>query len=96
MPPLVPVALIAALAVPSAQAASPMRGQLLYGNFCHHCHMTEIHFRVHRRVGTWGELIRMISVWQEEMALGWRAEEITDVASYLNRIYYGFSVGGIE
>lgn len=67
-----------------------MRGRLLYENFCHHCHMTEIHYRVNSKVDSWAELLHMVATWQEEMRLRWQAEEVADVASYLNWVYYRF------
>jgi len=89
-PRLTPVVIFAALQIPAVQAASPLRGQLLYENFCHHCHWAEIHYRVNSKVDSRDELLHMVAVWQREMRLGWRAGEISDVASYLNWIYYRF------
>ncbi len=93
-PPVASALLLAATLVTTAEAASPMRGQMLYENFCYHCHMTEIHYRVNSKVDSWGKLLHTVSMWQQEMGLGWRAEELADVASYLNRVYYGFPDGG--
>ena len=87
-------ALLAALLVPTAEAASPLRGRLLYENFCYHCHMTEIHYRVNSEADSWGKLMQLVSMWQEEMRLGWHTEEVEDVASYLNWVYYRFPDGG--
>jgi hypothetical protein len=88
--------LLATLLVPTTEAASPVRGRLLYENFCYHCHMTEIHYRVNSEVDSWGKLLHMVTMWQEEMRLGWRAEEVADVASYLNWVYYGFPDSSLE
>ena len=93
-PHLTAAALAALLLAPAASAVSPMRGQLLYENFCYHCHISEIHYRVDSDLHSWGGLLHKVAVWQEEMRLGWRAEEVADVASYLNWIYYGFADGG--
>lgn len=71
-----------------------MRGRLLYENFCYHCHITEIHYRVNSRVDSLGMLVHMVALWQEEMQLGWRAEDVADVTSYLNWVYYRFPDGG--
>jgi hypothetical protein len=38
----------------------------------------------------------MVAVWQAEMNLGWKPEDVADVASYLNRRYYGLVGTGIE
>lgn len=81
-------ALLLIAATVGAQAASPERGRLLYGNYCFHCHMTEIHFRVGSEIGSWDRLQRVIRVWQNELRLGWDDEDVRDVASYLNARYY--------
>jgi hypothetical protein len=93
-PPVASAALLAALLVPTAEAASALRGRLLYENFCYHCHITEIHYRVNSRVDSLGKLVHMVALWQEEMQLGWRAEDVADVTSYLNWVYYRFPDGG--
>ena len=90
MPRLAVTALATVLLVPTVRAENPMRGQLLYENWCSHCHLTEIHYRVARKVDSWDKLLQMVRVWQGEMQLGWQAEDILDVASYLNRRYYRF------
>jgi hypothetical protein len=95
-PRIAAVVLVTALLVPDIQAASPLRGRLLYENFCHHCHMTEIHFRVNSKVDSWGKLLHLVAIWQQEMELGWRAQEVMDVASYLNRVYYRLPGSGFE
>jgi len=87
-PRLAPVVIFAALQIPTVQAASPMRGQLLYENFCHHCHWADVHYRVNSEVDSWDKLLHMVAMWQGEMRLGWRVEEVADVASYLNWVYY--------
>jgi len=89
-PPALSALLLAALLAPTAEAASPFRGRLLYENFCYHCHMTEIHYRVHSKVDSRGKLMHLVAMWQEEMGLGWSAEEVADVAGYLNWAYYRF------
>ncbi|MCG6862617.1 MAG: hypothetical protein LJE70_15260 [Chromatiaceae bacterium] len=95
-PRLAAAAIIVVFLMPAAHAANPMRGQLLYENWCYHCHLTEIHFRVDSKVDSWGKLLQMVAVWQAEMNLGWKPEDVADVASYLNRRYYGLVGTGIE
>jgi hypothetical protein len=73
---------------PSAEAASADRGWLLYDNFCYHCHISQIHYRVGSVISAWPELIRVVTMWQAEMGLDWTAEDIADVASWLDRAYY--------
>lgn len=84
------LALAAALAATATATADPARGRLLYSNFCYHCHLSEIHFRVNSKIGSWTELRQIVAMWQEEMGLGWGIEDTGDVASFLNRTYYGF------
>jgi hypothetical protein len=80
--------LIALASVPACWAANPQRGLLLYENFCHHCHISEIHYRVNSRVDSWGELVRVVDMWQADMKLGWSANDVQDVASWLDRAFY--------
>ena len=44
------------------------------------------------KVDSMGKLLKTVAIWQGELNLGWREEEIADVASYLNLRYYGFSI----
>ncbi|MEA3273934.1 MAG: hypothetical protein U9Q81_01255 [Pseudomonadota bacterium] len=80
--------MLTAVALAPAHGANTLRGRLLYDNFCHHCHMPEIHYRVNSRVDSRAELRRMVAVWQEEMKLGWDDQDVRDVASYLDHVYY--------
>lgn len=72
----------------SVAAGQPERGRLLYESFCHHCHISEIHYRVHSKVESLEQLRHQVWLWQAEMGLGWRAEEIDDVAAWLDWAYY--------
>jgi hypothetical protein len=76
---------------PAANGGSADRGRLLYDNFCYHCHISEIHYRVGTEVATWADLLRAVAMWQAEMGLGWSAEDVADVASWLDRAYYGLA-----
>lgn len=80
--------ILAVLTTVPALAASPERGRLLYDNFCHHCHMHEIHFRIDSKIGSWEKLRRMVNMWQKEMGLGWSAEDVEDVGSWLDWAFY--------
>lgn len=80
--------LVASLGAAPIHAANPERGYLLYQNFCYHCHISEIHYRLDSRTDSWHELIRVVGMWQQEMQLGWSEEEIQDVASWLDRRFY--------
>jgi mono/diheme cytochrome c family protein len=80
--------LLVILAAPAADAGSADRGRLLYENFCHHCHISEIHYRDGSSINNWAELIRMVTMWQAEMGLDWTTEDIVDVASWLDWVFY--------
>ena len=86
-----PLALLLVLTAAGSQAADLGRGRLLYENFCGHCHMSEIHYRVGSRVRSSDDLRRTVDLWQREMGLGWSGEEIDDVAAWLDWAYYRLS-----
>jgi hypothetical protein len=88
------ITLLLALAAAPAPAENMARGRLLYDNFCGHCHLTEIHHRATSEVRTQGDLRRLVDVWQQEMGLGWGAEEIEDVSAWLDWAYYRLSPEG--
>lgn len=79
------------LVAPAVHGGSADRGRLLYDNFCYHCHISEIHYRVGSEVGGWADLLREVAKWQAEMGLGWTGEDIADVASWLDRAFYGLA-----
>lgn len=76
------------LAIPPVEAGSVDRGRLLYDNFCYHCHISEIHYRAGSAIRAWTDLLRVVAMWQQEMGLGWTGEDVADVASWLNQVYY--------
>ena len=82
------IALLLILVAAPVFADNLERGRLLYENYCYHCHMTEIHFRVNSKIGTWERLQETVRTWQDEMRLGWRDEDILDVSHFLNAHYY--------
>jgi mono/diheme cytochrome c family protein len=71
---------------PEADAA---RGELLYGTACAACHTTQAHWRDKRVVHSWGDLIYQVTRWQGVAGQNWSAQEVADVAAYLNRRFYG-------
>lgn len=73
---------------PEAGAAGADRGRLLYDNFCYHCHISEIHYRAGSDADSWAKLLRIVEIWQAEMGLGWGADDIRDVARWLDHTYY--------
>jgi hypothetical protein len=76
---------------PPCEAVSPERGRLLYDNFCYHCHISQIHHRAGSDIRAWADLIRAVANWQAEMGLGWTAEDVVDVASWLDSNFYGLA-----
>lgn len=64
------------------------RGQLLYETACAGCHTEQAHWREQRLVRDWTSLIEQVTRWQRTTGQNWRAEEIEDVAAYLNDRYY--------
>lgn len=91
------LALAAAFAAPLAQAepaasapeATPeTRGALLYGNHCIACHNANMHWRANSIVKNWGGLVTLVRRWQGAAQLNWSAEDIDEVAAYLNARFY--------
>ena len=70
-------------------AADAARGELLYGTACAACHTTQAHWRDKRVVRSWGDLVYQVTRWQQVAGQSWSAEEVADVAAYLNRRFYG-------
>ena len=70
--------------------ADPERGRALYESRCMACHDQSVHGRP-RRVASDFEAVRAwVARWNGSVAVGWGAEEIDDVAAYLNSTYYRF------
>lgn len=66
------------------------RGELLYSTHCISCHNTRLHWRHNKAAKNWASLQAEVDRWQKASGLGWREEDVTDVARYLNARYYGF------
>ena len=67
------------------------RGQLLYENHCLVCHTSVVHIRDKRKAASLGAISNWVVRWSAELKLNWTADEINDVASYLNQRYYQFT-----
>jgi mono/diheme cytochrome c family protein len=89
---LVLVALAALHGNPAqAQSQSQSRGELLYNMNCVACHNEKMHWRGRKLVYDWNSLEEQVRRWQQASSLGWRDEDITEVARYLNGRFYGFT-----
>ena len=77
---------------PATEAPSPTmgRGQLLYENHCTGCHESRLHLREHRNARNMGELKQWVARWAVHQKLTWDANDVDDVARYLNLRYYNF------
>ena len=85
------VLIVAALQGSPAQAQAPSRGELLYNTNCIACHSTQMHWRSRRLATDWNSLEEQVRRWQQAASLGWRDEDIAEVARFLNERYYGFT-----
>lgn len=74
-----------------AQDRPQSRGELLYNTNCVACHNEKMHWRGRKLVYDWDSLEEQVRRWQQASSLGWRDEDITEVARYLNARFYGFT-----
>src|SRR5512134_2219707 len=74
-------------AVPGA-AADQERGRLLHGTFCLGRHNESVATRENRVARSYGELRRQVARWQASAGLKWEAQDVDDVAAWLNATYY--------
>lgn len=75
-------------AAPESGMLDAQRGGLLYDESCGECHTTQPHWREKRLVHAWPELLFQVERWQRVAGRGWTAQEIEDVAAYLNGRFY--------
>jgi len=92
--PRIAFALLALALVVPAQAADAERGRMLYGLRCGECHSESVHGRAHRDARNFGEVLSYVVRWNSQLGIGWRQEDINDVARYVNDTYYGFPCEG--
>ena len=82
-----------AVLTPAAYAQgrqSEARGELLYMAHCNTCHTTQIHWREQKLVKDWESLVAQVRRWQVIGGLNWNEGDITDVAHYLNTLFYEY------
>ena len=81
-----------ALVLPSGGLSAPdaARGRQLYETRCHECHDRSVHARAKREARDYGQVRAWVERWNANLGLAWSAEELDDVAAYLNSTYYRF------
>ncbi|WP_183026890.1 hypothetical protein [Variovorax sp. UMC13] len=67
------------------------RGELLYDTNCIGCHNNKVHWRAAKLATDWNSLEAQVRRWQQAASLGWRDEDVAEVAGYLNERFYGFT-----
>lgn len=87
---LLPILVALPLCWPPSAQADPERGRLLYENHCLACHESSIHIRETQGARSLEVVRAAVLRWQAVLALGWGAEEVADVAKYLNATWYGY------
>jgi mono/diheme cytochrome c family protein len=82
-------AFLAFSGVSEAQAgADAARGKLLYETRCSACHESSVHVRKARKATSFSALRAQVLRWSAEVGGTWSADEIDDVALYLNQRFY--------
>lgn len=82
-------ALVAAAST-AQTAPTPPNGALLYETYCVSCHTTQIHWRDRKLARDYASLSRQVMRWQANVGLQWSAEDIDEVARYLNATIYHY------
>lgn len=87
---VVPLLLGAGCAAPETAltVADAQRGALLYENVCGACHTAQLHWREKHLVHSWSDLVYQVDRWQRVAGQNWGADDIRDVAYYLNERFY--------
>jgi mono/diheme cytochrome c family protein len=75
---------------PPAAGADTVRGRALYESRCGGCHAESVHGRARREAGGFEALRGWVRRWSANLGLRWTADEVDDVAVYLNGRYYRF------
>ena len=92
--PLRIAAALAALVAAPASLGAPDRqfdrGRELYELRCQGCHGQSVHSREKRAAADFESVRDWVARWSRTVGAGWAAEEIDDVAVYLNAAYYRY------
>ena len=86
---LLAATLIGVLLAP-AFAADIERGKLLYSARCVGCHDNSVHSREARKALTIEGIRSQVRRWDAFLGGAWREDEVNDVASYLNELFYRY------
>ena len=73
-----------------AGAADLERGKLLYSARCVGCHDQSVHNRAARKALTIEGIRSQVRRWDAFLGGAWRDDEVNDVASYLNELFYQY------
>ena len=79
---------LAALGAEPAHDAT--RGELLYTKHCVACHTTQVHWRDKKLATDWKSLQAQVRRWQSATGQKWSEPDISEVAHYLNTLYYHY------
>ena len=82
--------LVLAVAAPLAGAGDFERGKALYNARCVGCHDRGVHNREARKALTIEGIKAQVRRWDAFMQGAWRADEVNDVTTYLNELYYRY------
>jgi mono/diheme cytochrome c family protein len=82
--------LLAGAGLRDAGAVDIVRGELLYNTHCVACHTNKMHWRDQRLATDWKSLNVQVRRWENTIQLNWDDDDINNVASYLNLLYYQF------
>jgi hypothetical protein len=66
------------------------RGKTLYNARCVGCHDKSVHNRAARKALTIGAIKAQVRRWDGFLQGAWRDEEVNDVTTYLNELYYRY------
>jgi mono/diheme cytochrome c family protein len=81
-------------AVAAEPARDASRGELLYSKHCITCHTAQVHWRDKKIATNWQGLLAQVRRWQNASGLGWSAQDIDEVARYLNTLHYHYPTAG--
>jgi mono/diheme cytochrome c family protein len=80
-----------ALSSSAVTPANMERGRLFYENHCRDCHESNMHIREVQAAGSLEAVRTQVERWQAVLNLEWSAEDVGDVAEYLNATWYHYA-----